>query len=257
VYILLLLLIGSVALHNLNQLYTKFRFTAIADELNANFLEMRLAEKNYFLYGDEAALGEISTRIDHTTATLKDLKDDIIKAVGPASYAGLEQLLDNYGRMIDTLNRDGRRDQNTRKRLREVGQNLKIFSENMTALERTNVGTIITRSKTILLYSFWAVVVFAIFFSQLIVRNIGGSLRKIVDLTKSISKGNYQSIDQHPSSDEMGAVVTAINTMAKELKNREKEMIQSKRLASIGVLVAGVAHELNNPLNNISLTADS
>ncbi len=56
VHIVLLLLIGTVALHNLNQLYTKFRFITIADELNAGFLEMRLAEKNYFLYGDEAAL---------------------------------------------------------------------------------------------------------------------------------------------------------------------------------------------------------
>ncbi len=55
----------------------------------------------------------------------------------------------------------------------------------------------------------------------------------------------------------MGAVVTAINTMAKELGKREKEIIQSKRLASIGVLVAGVAHELNNPLNNISMIAQT
>jgi len=257
VHILLLLLIGSVALYNLSELYTKFRFTAIADELNASFLEMRLAEKNYFLYGDEAALGEISNRINQTTTSLHELKVDIIRAVGPASYAGLEQLLDNYSRMIAALNQDGRRDQNARKRLREVGQNLKNFSESITSLERTNVGNIITRSKKILFYSFWAVVIFAIFFSQQIVRNIGGSLRQIVILTRAISRGDYQHIDQSPSSDEMGAVVTAINTMAKELKNREKEIIQSKRLASIGVLVAGVAHELNNPLNNISMIAQT
>ena len=55
----------------------------------------------------------------------------------------------------------------------------------------------------------------------------------------------------------MGAVISAINTMAEELHNREKEIVQSKRLASIGVLVAGVAHELNNPLNNISMIAQT
>ncbi|MDH3393731.1 MAG: ATP-binding protein, partial [Desulfobulbaceae bacterium] len=37
----------------------------------------------------------------------------------------------------------------------------------------------------------------------------------------------------------------------------EKEILQSKRLASIGILVAGVAHELNNPLNNISMMAQT
>ena len=33
--------------------------------------------------------------------------------------------------------------------------------------------------------------------------------------------------------------------------------LQSKRLSSIGVLVAGVTHELNNPLNNISMIAQT
>ncbi|MFA6498696.1 MAG: ATP-binding protein, partial [Desulfurivibrionaceae bacterium] len=113
------------------------------------------------------------------------------------------------------------------------------------------------RSKNILLYSFWAVVLFAFLFSNLIVRNIGQSLRKVVNLTRAISRGNYRKIEEKPSSDEIGAVISAINSMAEELQKREKEIVQSKRLASIGILVAGVAHELNNPLNNISMLAQT
>ncbi|MEJ2688474.1 MAG: ATP-binding protein [Deltaproteobacteria bacterium] len=257
VHIVLLLLIGTFALHNLNQLYTKFRFITIADEMNAGFLEMRLAEKNYFLYGDEGALRDIGIRIDRTTATLHEVKHDIIRAVGAKNYASLERLVDKYSLMITTLSQQKRKDTDARNQLREVGQNLRIFSEDMTSLERANVEKIISRSKHILHFAFWAVVVFALFFSQQIVRNIGGSLRQIVELTRAISKGSFQPIDKKPSPDEMGAVVSAINTMAKELSKREKEILQSKRLASIGVLVAGVAHELNNPLNNISMIAQT
>ncbi len=257
VHIVLLLLIGIVAMNNLNQLYTKFRFITIADGLNADFLGMRLAEKNYFLYGDESALVEISMKIDETTVTLYEVKDDIIKAVGFDNYNKLEDLLNKYGLMITLLSRQGIKNQKAGQQLREVGQELKKFSDDITSLERANVGRIITRSKKILHLSFWTIVLFALFFSQQIVRNISGSLHQIVALTQSISKGNYQPIDKKPSEDEMGAVVKAINTMAEELGKREKEIIQSKRLASIGVLVAGVAHELNNPLNNISMIAQT
>jgi two-component system NtrC family sensor kinase len=257
VHIVLLLLIGMVAMNNLNELYTKFRFITIADGLNADFLGMRLSEKNYFLYGDNSALLEISMKIEQTTLTLQEVKDDIIKAVGFNNYAKLEDLLNKYGVMINLLSRQGVKDQNASKQLREVGQELKKFSDDITSLERANVGRIITRSKKILHISFWTIVLFAIFFSQLIVRNISGSLHQIVALTQTISRGNYQPVDKKPSEDEMGAVVKAINTMAEELGKREKEIIQSKRLASIGVLVAGVAHELNNPLNNISMIAQT
>jgi signal transduction histidine kinase len=82
-------------------------------------------------------------------------------------------------------------------------------------------------------------------------------LKQVEQLTRSIAKGDFSVLQEKPSADELGAVVQAISTMSEELNRREEEIVRSKRLASIGVLVAGVAHELNNPLNNISMIAQT
>ena len=49
----------------------------------------------------------------------------------------------------------------------------------------------------------------------------------------------------------------AINSMCEELKTRHEQLVQSKKLSSLGILTAGVAHELGNPLNNISMVAQA
>jgi signal transduction histidine kinase len=40
--------------------------------------------------------------------------------------------------------------------------------------------------------------------------------------------------------------------MVQELEKRQDQLVQGKKMSSIGVLTAGIAHQLNNPLNNIS-----
>jgi len=56
---------------------------------------------------------------------------------------------------------------------------------------------------------------------------------------------------------EIEIAIKAISDMAGQLAKREEEMLQAGKLASLGVMISGVAHELGNPLNNISLMAQT
>ena len=49
----------------------------------------------------------------------------------------------------------------------------------------------------------------------------------------------------------------AINRMLDEVKVRQEQLVQSRKMAAVGTLTSGIAHELNNPLNNISLTVET
>ncbi len=46
-----------------------------------------------------------------------------------------------------------------------------------------------------------------------------------------------------------------LNDWEQELHEKNEELIRSKKLAAIGTLASGVAHELNNPINNITISA--
>lgn len=253
----LIILVGLFALENLNVMLTKLRFVEIADDLNASFLEMRLSEKNYFLYHDDTALFEIKEKIDGTLLSINLVHRDIVKAIGEPNLETLRAYLLNYAAVVDEIRRGERDDPRLDVKFRTEGKKLREFSNTITKLERRRVNGIISTSKNVLFLSFGVIVITAVVVSHFISQQIVRSLRKIENLAGTISLGNFGTIEGEIPADEFGSLMTAINSMSQELRNREEELIQSKKLASLGILTAGVAHELTNPLNNISMIAQN
>lgn len=80
----------------------------------------------------------------------------------------------------------------------------------------------------------------------------------LVIATQKWAKGNLNYRINISSRDEIGQLIIALNNMASDLQNitvsRDKlietqaQLVQASKLASIGELASGIAHELNQPL---------
>ena len=231
------------------------------EDLFNSILEARRYEKNVFLYHDKESLNENIISMNKAMDIADNLRDDIIKVVGEKEYADFHEMLVSYNDSMKSYAEKNKVSDDLNKNMEKVrseGKTISDFAGKLLELKRKRIHLALSRTLSIP-FSFLAVFsILSLVVGRIVSKKILKPLKLIRQTIKQVASGDFKTIPyQQNGNDEISRLIDAFNKMADELDTRQEQLVQSRKIAAIGTFTAGIAHELNNPINNIYLTAET
>jgi len=248
----------------LSKLGVKQLFIEKAGNYAFEIQQARRFEKNFLLYG--TGLGNALVNIKNARDVLAASRNDFCAILGEKTYKRMADNLDRYYALMENLEKlNGNGDTRTadqreifQAQLRSSGAELVADAADAVNKERVSFHHWLHSAKVFAAVALIVILVFEAYAVTFMARQIFLPFKRFESYMRRISDGNFSPITPVKKfQDEFTDLAVAINNMLKEIQDRGNQLVESRKMAAIGTLTAGIAHEINNPLNNISLTVET
>jgi two-component system NtrC family sensor kinase len=272
---LFLLAIAAILFANLLVVESRVASAAGISRFLDTTLEMRRYEKNYLLYQDPADLEAAveyaasaaailrggapapAARVPHPE-WLRQLGD----VAGEARRLGASgeetaRLLDRYVALLrEAHGIEGYPPENVVSEIRELGRRITPVAERLSTAEGESVQELLRSSRRLIVGLVAVFLLGSVLLARVVRTTALRPLKQLETGMQRIAAGELELLPVDGASDELASMNAAFNRMIGEIFEHREELMRSERLASLGTMLAGIAHELNNPLSNVSTSAE-
>jgi signal transduction histidine kinase len=211
-----------------------------------NFLVLRKYEKNLITYKDQLAYKTFAE-----TSTSPNL----------SSHREMKGYLDSVKKLFELF-----KDENDSvDKIRLTAREISSLTENLSKKEREDIDAVLDKSTKLLLLALFTMLGLGAIINIKLSTSISTPIQRLEKITKKIATGDFSETMEVKGRDEITSLEISFNQMEERLKNalnsleqtikelREKQaqLVEAEKLASIGKFASGIAHEINNPLTSI------
>jgi len=246
--------LSAVALIELGRIADKAREGSKVAELFDATLEMRRFEKNHFLYGQASDLQEHARFAARSRELLQRNAEAIDSLAGAGAATALGNDLARYTEAMSVYARQPS-DEVQAAAVRGFGNRVVTVGERIAALERQSLNAALAAHQRNLLIWLAVVALLLVLTGVLLARQVTRPLQAMETRMEAVANGQLTRLALDSPEREFVSLAEAFNHVLDELERRRHTLVRSEKLASLGTLLSGVAHELNNPLSNISSSA--
>ncbi|MDK9722601.1 MAG: ATP-binding protein [Rhodospirillales bacterium] len=253
-YLVVGLFVVTLSLVTVYELLRLERGLAIEESLSSlvdAVMEARRFEKNYILYQDAGDLAQNSGYVIQAGDILEKNADILAIIDAPEMGRKLAADLKNYRQKFqDYVNSPTPDSENA---LRLSGRDMTEAAYDLAAWRRNDLHRAMRMHRLVLIGVVTGGLALILISGTLVSLGVTRPLRQMQRRMEDVAAGESLKRIDLPSQDaEIRSLTEAFNRVLGELELRGQQMLVSEKLASLGVMLSGVAHELNNPLSNIS-----
>ena len=234
-------------------------------KLEEAVLEMRRFEKNFLLYKDKQSHKTTLYYLAKARALMEKNIEKLGALSSPQEVARFSNNLQEYEKIMtvcETFPLNGNASSSRadlpecESRTRTLGTSMVNFAEEIILRKRQSIKETLGTTIKLQMVAFVIVAVGVMTTGTFLFTKVLKPLERLEENTERIAKGFFEPIGDLPLEREVRDIFESFNRMTRELQIREEQLLQSKKLASLGTMLAGVAHEVNNPLSNISSSCE-